>query len=569
MRQLPRTTVTRRVLFAGVIAIITLLPVASRTVSAAHPRASSAYLTAIQNEHATFTRNFNPFATASQLDFTRGGIYEPLMVTTTAGGGHTYHWLATSYKWTNGNRNLVVALRHGVKWSDGKPFTSRDVAFTFSYGKRYAIADQTGLMQTGQLKSVTAQGLYRVTFHFKTIDTTVLNSILGAWIVPQHIWSRVRNPTTFTNTHPVGTGPFTQIQSFSTQEYTLGRNTHYWQKGKPSYAGIKVPALSSNDAALAALLRGNLDWVGLFIPKAAQAFVRHDPAHFHYFYANNTVPLALYFNDQQYPYSLPVFRKAVSMALNRQRIFKIGEYGYERPSDAVGIAQLFPKWINPATAKTAKALTTYNPAKAKQMLKAAGFTYKGSSLYDPHGNAVTVQLSCPAGWSDWETSFTIMNQNLQAIGIDSSFQRQDQTTWLDNRSKRLLPVAYWIPNPGPTPYAFFYSYMSKQSYVSVGQNAFAGGQGNLEGFVSSRATSLLNQFRTTSNLKLQHKIVNQLQQIQVANMPIVPTVYQALWYDYSTRHFTGFPSQNNYYAIGASYQWPDDVKILTTIRPAT
>jgi peptide/nickel transport system substrate-binding protein len=560
-------------LVAACVAAVALMPagIGGPRATTRAAAASPVYLTAIQSEHATFTRNFNPFATASRLDFTQGGIYEPLMIFTTAGGGHVYKWLATGYKWAAGNREVIVTLRQGVRWSDGKPFTSKDVVFTFNYGKSNPIADETGLMKSGQITSIRALGPYQVAFRFKTVDTTVLPTLLSSnvMIIPQHIWTNVSDPTTFTNPHPVGTGPFTQVLSFSPQEYVLGKNPYYWQQGKPAYAGIRVPALSSNDAALASMLRGDLDWVGLFVPKAASAYVAHDPQHFHYFYANNTVPLALYFNDEQYPFSLPAFRQAVSMALNRNSIWKIGEFGYERPSDAVGIAQLFPHWVDRNVEKLARQLSTYNPAKAKQTLLQAGFTYKNGALIDPKGNPVSVELSCPAGWSDWVTSFQIMQSNLQAIGINTTFDQKDQTTWLDDRTKRLLPVSYYIPSPGLSPYPFFYSYMAQGTYFPVGQDALASGWGNLEGWYSSTATNLLQQYRQTTNVAKQRQIVDQLQKIQVQNMPIIPTVYQALWYDYSTKHFTGFPDKSHYYAIGSSYQYPDDAKILTTIRPAS
>lgn len=569
MRHPSLSSGVQRASIATVMVAIALLRVSPVTVHATRASSSSVYLTAIQNEHETFTRNFNPFATAARLDFTQGGIYEPLMIFTTAGGGHTYKWLATGYKWASHNRVLHVFLRKGVKWSDGKPFTSADVVFTFNYGKKYAAADETGLMQSGQIAKVQALGAHEVAFHFSTVDTTVLPTLLSTnvMIVPAHVWSKVTDPATFANAHPVGTGPFTQVTSFSSQEYVLGRNPHYWQKGKPAYAGIRVPALSSNDAALAAMITGQLDWAGLFVPNAQNAFVSHDPAHFHYFYANNTVPLGLYFNDQQYPYSLPVLRKAISLALDRKSIYTKAEYGYEPPSDAVGIAKLFPHWVDPKVEKTARALATYNPSRAKQLLTAAGFTYKSGALIDPKGNPVSVSFSCPSGWSDWVDSFTIMRNNLSDIGINATFDQKDATTWLDQRSKRLLNVAYWIPSPGLNPYPYFYSYMDKATFVPVGQNAFASGWGNVEGWYSSTATKLLNQYRTTSNTAKQHAIVDQLQKIQVDNMPFVPTVYQALWYDYSTKHFTGFPNKQHYYAIGSSYQYPDSVKILTTIRP--
>ena len=60
-----------------------------------------------------FTRNFNPY-TAQSLPsggFVRGAFYEPLTITTAAGGGHQYPWLAKSWKWSNGNKTLTLALQ--------------------------------------------------------------------------------------------------------------------------------------------------------------------------------------------------------------------------------------------------------------------------------------------------------------------------------------------------------------------------------------------------------------------------------------------------------------------------
>ena len=55
-------------------------------------------------------------------------------------------------------------------------------------------------------------------------------------IVPEHIFSKVEQPETFSNPNPVGTGPFTEILKFDQQVWDLGRNPFYWQEGKPMVA---------------------------------------------------------------------------------------------------------------------------------------------------------------------------------------------------------------------------------------------------------------------------------------------------------------------------------------------
>src|SRR5437588_3941386 len=88
--------------------------------------------------HGSFTRNFNPFSTGV-ADGTTAFIYEPLLIFNQL-TGKIMPWLARSYKWSKGNRRLTFFLRSGVKWSDGKPFTSADVKFSISLARNPAIA---------------------------------------------------------------------------------------------------------------------------------------------------------------------------------------------------------------------------------------------------------------------------------------------------------------------------------------------------------------------------------------------------------------------------------------------
>ncbi len=90
---------TLRVGMTGALAAaVTLAPLPRSAAHAARARAASTYLTSFTSFHTTFSaRNFNPFLIATQLDFTRGAIYEPLEILTTAGGGKTYPYRAPSH----------------------------------------------------------------------------------------------------------------------------------------------------------------------------------------------------------------------------------------------------------------------------------------------------------------------------------------------------------------------------------------------------------------------------------------------------------------------------------------
>ena len=82
----------------------------------------------------SWTQNFNPFSN-SPTDGTLELLYEPLLMFNQMKGGKAVPWLAKSYKWSNQNKTLTFELRPGVKWNDGKPFTSADVKFSISLAK--------------------------------------------------------------------------------------------------------------------------------------------------------------------------------------------------------------------------------------------------------------------------------------------------------------------------------------------------------------------------------------------------------------------------------------------------
>ena len=558
---------TRSAVIALIAASFILVPTATGAVAAGHS-ATGKYLVAFQSEPSSgwVTRDFNPFVSAPN-DFTKGGIYEPLMVITQAGGGRTYPWLATSYKWGKGNRSLTVNLRKNVKWSDGVPFTAADVVFTFEYGKAHNV-DLTGLMTSGQITNVKAVGKYKVVFSFKTVDTTLLQSLLSnVCIIPEHIWSKISDPVTYTNPNPVGTGPFTQVQNFSSQIYTLGANPHYWQK--LHYAGIQVPAFASNESALASMVKGQVDWAPVNVPDAQKSWVDVNPKYYHYYYTGPTTPLDLMFNDSQYPYSLPAFRQAISMSINRKALSVLAENGYEKPADALGLGGLFPGWVPKSLKALDKKLSTYSPKAALKLLIKNKFREKNGQLYDPKGNAVQMGITCPAGWSDWQTQLQIMQSDLKNIGIHVQISFIDQNTWFANRSARTMGGKFYglfgTESSGQTPYQFLWSFMSKESYYPV-NGLQPGGSWNIEGWYSKPATTLLDQFRASSSTTKQHSIVDKVATIDLNSLPVITTVTQATWYTWSTMHFKGFPTASHYYADGRAYIYPDDVKVLTSLH---
>ncbi len=182
-----------------------------------------------------FVKNFNPY-TATGLPsgaFVRGAFYEPLIISSVAGGGHTYPWLARSWKWSNGNKTLTLNLVKNAKWSDGQPLTSADVVYSLTAGKQDKTMDMVGYASPDtNIKSVKTSGPYKVLINLKTVDSQFIAANLNLqFVVPKHIWSKVADPATFTNPNPVGSGPFDAIGRFTAQDYVFNKNAALLARG--------------------------------------------------------------------------------------------------------------------------------------------------------------------------------------------------------------------------------------------------------------------------------------------------------------------------------------------------
>src|SRR5215475_1791052 len=486
----PRRRLTLVAAAVGAAALLAVLVVAtvSSAASAGKAPASVSRTTAHKclvmtgSGDPAFVKNFNPY-TATGLpsgQFIKGSMYEPLVISP-EGGLPAVPWLARTWKWSNGNKTLTLNLAQNVQWSDGKQMTSADVVYSLKggIGSQSKVMDVLGYTRPDtNVASIKTNGRYSVIINLKTVDSQFISSSLNSvFIVPMHIWSKVANPATFTNKNPVGTGPFTKITRFTTQDYVFSKNPNYWQNGKPLIPCLEYVQAASNDAALALIQSGQVDWTHNFVPNVDKAYTSKDKAHYHAFYATTAYPISLVFDNNVYPYSLVAFRHALSMAIDRNTVSKLGEYGYAPPTDALGLNGLFPQWVvDPSVKSQAKALATYNPTAAKKLLTDNGFTYKGNKLYDPKGNPVDLDIHVISGWSDWVASNQIITKNLQNIGIDSNVKLEpDWGSWFPNAFATKNPTLLWQNGSQGSPYGFFFANLSQNAVFPSGQDSSSTG----------------------------------------------------------------------------------------------
>ena len=560
-------------LAAAVASAAVAMLLATTTTAIAKPVAAKAHkcLVMTGSGDPAFTRNFNPYAGGGlpSNSIAQGAFYEPLIVVP-AGGRKTIPWLARSWKWSNGNKTLTLNIARNARWSDGTRLTTADVVYSLTAGRQDKTMDRIGLVgAANEIASIKAKGAHSVVITLKNKDSQFISAILNrAFVVPKHIWTKVADPATFTNPTPVGSGPFNVVARFTTQDYVLNKNKRYWQRGLPKIACLKYVQASSNDAALALIQSGQVDWTHNFVPNAEKAYEAKDPKHYHAFYSNSDYPISLVFDDTQYPYSLVAFRKAVSLAIDRKTVWKLGEYGYEPPADAIGLSGLFPGWVtDPAVKKLAKQMATYSPAGAKKLLTDAGFKYQGTRLMDPKGDRVKLDIHVISGWSDWVASNQIITSNLRAIGIDSNVRLEPSWgDWFPNAFSTKNPTLLWQVASRGSPYGFFYSNLSKNAFIPSGQDATA--TGNWAALLSPGCDESAEPVEGDAQPEGPAQDRDAAPEGLAAEPPDHrAVVIGARWSTYSTKYFHCFPTAKNFYADPIFTTNPDSVLLFTRICP--
>jgi peptide/nickel transport system substrate-binding protein len=510
----------------------------------------------ISNEQGTtWTCGFNPFnASVSFLSF--GTEYEELTYVDGLKSGATTPWLASSYKWSNGNKKLTFTMRPGVKWSDGKPLTAADVVFTFNLLKKFPALDLNANWSV--LRSVTQQG-DKVVFDFKSPAVPFFYYIADQTpIVPQHVWSKIANPVTYKDPKPMGSGPY-QMSSCSPQVIKYTKNPAYWQKGLPKIDTVYYPAFTSNEPANQQLASGKAQWGSQFIPNI-KAYYLSKSADNHIWFPP-VVNVCVYINQKDPILSNVAVRRAMAYAIDRNKVAQIGEYGYEPASNQTGIVTpTFASWLDPSLAH----VYDYNPQKAIATLQAAGFKKKGGLFYTPDGKPLSFTMINIGGYSDWVASAQIVAQDLKAVGIKVTAQNLSSQTYDNDVYNGHYQLAYdGNQTAGPTPYYELRSFLYSKGSAPIGQSAGS----DWERYSNPATDKLIEDYAATADASKQHAIVRQLEQVMVNDIPVIPVTEGVDWYQYNTKSLSGWVTKGDRYARPAAYINPDWGVLLLHLKP--
>jgi peptide/nickel transport system substrate-binding protein len=321
--------------------------------------------------------DLNPFAANSavagqifRLTYDYLTDYEPA-------DNSTLRTLATDWKPSADKLTWTFTLRHGVTWSDGKPLTAKDIAFTY-HALMTAPAEVTNRTLVKTFASVDAAADDKLVI--RTTKPTATMLAIDAPILPAHVWSGRKDMYKAQPPVPsVSSGPYTLTERKEGEFYRLRANPHYWGSA-PKVTEILLRRFKSVDTAVAAMKRGEVDAIGNLNSVQFDA-LKGDPTiarvqasglRFHELLVNPGARLA---NGTPTGTGHPALRDkrvrlAIDYAIDRQKLIDGVLGGYGQPGAGYLPARLKPWSWQPAPAD----LRGFDPAKAKTLLDSLGYT---------------------------------------------------------------------------------------------------------------------------------------------------------------------------------------------------
>jgi peptide/nickel transport system substrate-binding protein len=361
--------------------------------------------------------------------------------------------LAVSWSVSPDGRSYTFALRPGVKWHDGAPFTARDVQFTFEQ----ILDPSSGSMlwsDFSMIDRVEAMDSLTVRFHLKTPSGAFV-TLLGynAGIIPEHAFGGkpILANIAFNRGRPVGTGPFRVVSAVSGSSLRLEANPDYYGS-KPRLPGIVFKLVPDASAQVAGLRAGELDLITL--EPASVPGVRGAPG---ITVRDATVPQHYFvgFNQRLALFKPPAVRRALDLAIDRDAIIRgVLKGSADPPVGTIPVA--LADWFADSLPRI-----PYDTSRALALLSSAGWRRgTGGVLRNAAGQPFRFTLLVDKGNPSREQAALAVLQNLKAIGCEATMQTLEFSALVRDhlqpgRFEALL--IWWTTPPDPDQFSYYAS----------------------------------------------------------------------------------------------------------------
>jgi peptide/nickel transport system substrate-binding protein len=425
--------------------------------------------------------------------------------------------LAESWEISKDKKTITFHLKPGLKWADNQPLTSDDVLFTWQ-----KVTDEKTRTPYGSdfklvVKAETPDpNTFKVTYDAPYAPA--LDTWAGLHILPKHLLKDQDINTTAFARKPVGSHYY-QLASWKNGQYLkLIRNPNATQ-GQARIDSLLSRIIPDKAAQFLELSADNIDSMGLNPIQYARIFPARPELNkniaLYKELGNNYTYLG--FNLKRKPFDDIRVRQAINYAIDKQEIIDGVLLGLGEP-----VASPYKpgtRWSNPALKSY-----PYNPARAKSLLKEAGFSDSdGDGILDKDGKPFAFEILTNQN-KEREMTGVLIQRRLKEIGIDANIRVLEWASFLGRFIKPKefdVVVLGWSLSLDPDQYSIWHS--SQQ----------APGQFNFISYSNPRVDKLLEAGRLEMNPDKRMKIYHEFSKILLEDSPIV---YLSAGYGLSAIH---------------------------------
>ncbi len=399
--------------------------------------------------------------------------------------------------------DITYKLRPNVKWSDGQPFTSADVKFTWEAVKnpKFIAESKDG---ADDVESIDTPDPLTAVVHYKRVTPDFASTLFTFGIFPKHTLEGKDLNTDNYNNMPLGTGPF-MVKEFRRGQYvTLVRNPYYWRKDSkgvqlPYLDGMVFKIIPDSNTLVTQLKSGEIQMaynvpysqVPQLQSTAGLKIVKSKVLSWQHLDFNFKGPAAL--RDLN-------VRKAMAYAISKPIIAKaLG--GYPVPLNTV-VVPVF------SYASTSVPKYNYDPAKAKALLDAAGYKPGSDGIRAKNGQRLSFKIMVQTGRTNDEIGEQIIIAQAKAVGIELVPDNKSGVAFREARYKGGYDLFYsgWITSADPS-YSVFFG---------------TKGANNGQGYSNPKIDALLAQAEGTIDPDTRKQALVQFQDLLMADLPSIP-----------------------------------------------
>ncbi|KAF1050128.1 ABC transporter substrate-binding protein [Xylophilus sp.] len=417
--------------------------------------------------------------------------------------------LATKWETSADGLAITFHLRPGVKWHDGQPFTSADVAFSLlEVWKKFNARGRSIFLNVEKVDTPSPTvAVLRLSRPAPYILGAL--SAIESQVIPRHLYAGADVLANPRNNAPVGTGPFRFVRWDRGRQLVLERNADYWDRDRPWLDQIVFRQITDPAAAVAALETGAIHIAGE-VPLSDVANLARNPqlAVHRRTQPSTTGIAAIEFNLERPLWRDVRVRQAIAHAVDRNFLVKNIWHGYAEATDAP-IPSAFPAFHT-----TDVPHYPFDLQRAEALLDAAGLKRDG------RGTRLAFTLDPNAGSSQTLVQAAqVLRANLARIGVRVDVRIQDFGEFINRvYTRRDFDASVYMANAGPDPAIGTQRfYWSKNIQPGV---AFSNGAA----YRSAEADRLLEIAQYETNVERRRAIYTQFQQLVQTDLPKIPLV---------------------------------------------